>query len=112
MTFAYHLPHATAGSSAVESPADYASGKSMVQVWGLPANVARGVDVHNEVVQEIVLKNAGMLFVDQHRLMPRDREHFHDCCHLTKKGCAVLVRNIVDGVGTRLASQVETRAVE
>jgi hypothetical protein len=47
-----------------------------------------------------------VLLVDQRRLMPGDKEHFHDCCHLTDKGCRVLVRQILDGVGDKLAAKL------
>jgi hypothetical protein len=99
MSFAYHLPQIARGTDAEENPADFASGKSLVRVWGLAENVARGIDVHNEVVQEMVRDHSDLLFVDQRALMPRDREHFYDCCHLTKKGCSVFVGHIASCVG-------------
>jgi hypothetical protein len=99
MTFAYHLPQSADGTHTAASSEDYASGTSFVQVWGLAENVARGIDVHNDIVQEMVRQNPGMLFVDQRALMPRDREHFHDCCHLTEKGCSVFAQHLVSCVG-------------
>jgi hypothetical protein len=99
MSFAYHLPQVAGGTRAAEKAEDYASGTSLVQVWGLPENVAHGIDVHNEVIRETVRRNPGMLFVDQHALMPRDREHFHDCCHLTEKGCSAFVQHIASCAG-------------
>jgi hypothetical protein len=102
MTFAYHLPHVTAGSAAEENPADYASGQSAVRIWGRAEHVARGIDIHNAIVRDLVRENPRLLFVDQHALLPRDPEHFVDCCHLTPRGCAVLARNIVDGIAPKI----------
>jgi hypothetical protein len=104
MTFAYHLPHVIAGSAGDENPADYASGESLVKIWGRGEFVARGIDVHNAIVRDIVREDSNVLFIDQHALMPRGPEHFADCCHLTQKGCTALVRNIVDGVADKLDS--------
>lgn len=100
MTFAYHLPHLATGKD--EDPNDFADHKSSVRIWGYGQNVAQGVDVHNGIVMDLVKNNSDLLFVDQHALMPRDANHFLDCCHFTPSGCTAWVKNVLDHAGDQL----------
>lgn len=106
MTFAYHLPHALSGAERPGDDPDYASGTSLVGVWGRPQHVALGIDTHNRIVKDIVAANPHILFVDQQVRMPGDSAHYFDCCHFTGEGCGVFVRNILDGVSDQLAQRV------
>jgi hypothetical protein len=102
MSFAYHFPRDASGRLLPEGPEHYASGVSVAGIWGLAENVAQGIDVHNAIIQELVREDPTLLYVDQHRLMPKNAVTFHDCCHMTAQGGARFVENILSSLGDRL----------
>lgn len=98
MTFAYHLPQAAAG--APENQNDHAVGRSLVEIWGRPRDVAAAIDAHNLQVNQIVREQPDILLVDQQARITKDKSQFYDCCHFTREGCASFVGNILATLAT------------
>jgi|GEM_PF-2174260 len=84
MTFGYYLPRGYLPGNRWHTSA---------KLWGLPQNVARGIDVHNTVIREMAKTYPGIMFVDQDKLIPKKDGFFRDVCHLTGKGSRSFVDN-------------------
>jgi len=97
MTYAYYLPPNYSLERFEKGQLDYAQSTvkgSPVEIWGLPANVQKGLDVHNNVLQEFA-KTDGVFFVDQQALLGDSAKNFIDVCHLSPAGMEQFVRNLV-----------------
>ena len=87
MTFSYYLPD--------EYP-DVPSWWMPVEIWGKPKYVANGIHVHNTVIENLGRQSPAVVFVDQHRSIPKGMTHFRDICHFTSAGCERFVNNVVN----------------
>ncbi len=96
MSFAYYLPDDYTENAFQSRQLDYTIHTFPVELWGKPECVAKGLRVHDEVVAELARTTPGVKFVDQDGLIPHDRQHFNDICHLTHEGCERFVENLVD----------------
>jgi hypothetical protein len=77
---------------------DYGAHLLPISRWGLPDNVTRAVDAHNEVVRRLAERHPNVILVDLDREMPRDGVYFDDVCHLTVKGSRTWVKLLMQGV--------------
>jgi len=111
MTFAYHVPGNYSRTQFEAGRLDYGPGKHQlpIELWGRPDNVARTIDVHNGIVDELASKNDHVVLVDQHSLMPKDGEHFSDPCHLTEAGVTRFVENMLPAIVDRWESAMQSR---
>ncbi|RKY42854.1 MAG: hypothetical protein DRP85_01455 [Candidatus Makaraimicrobium thalassicum] len=90
MTFAYYLPDGDEYDE--DSPYVRSAG-----LWGEPENVVLGIRAHNEVVRELAL-GGDFMFLDQQKIIDRDRKYFKDICHFSGEGSEIFASNIVDKV--------------
>jgi hypothetical protein len=97
MTFAYYLPADYDRERFERRELDYVRHGSPVELWGDPRNVVAGIEAHNGVVRELAARY-GTLFVDQASLLPREGENFNDICHLSYKGSARFVENLLPAI--------------
>ena len=95
MTFAYYVPPDYSESALEDRSLDYASHTFPIELWGRPECVVAGLEAHNEVTKELARRSTGVIFVDQASMIPGDRRHFNDICHLTHEGCEAFVENIL-----------------
>jgi hypothetical protein len=97
MTFATYIPEGYTEVAFKAKRLDY--GRHLVRIahWGEPENVARTVQLHNEVVRELAGRYDVPL-VDQERLMPTGRAIYDDICHLTPEGNRRFVANLFENV--------------
>lgn len=102
MTYTYYVPANYNLERFRAGQLDYTQHKSPIEIWGKPANVTHGIDVHNAVIRRVAAADPRILFVDQQQLMPPGARHYCDCCHLTEEGCAIFVRHILDTVKGKL----------
>ena len=96
MTYAYYLPPDYSLERFEKGQLDYAQSAvkgSPVEIWGLPANVRKGLDVHNNVLREFA-QTDGAFFVDQQALLGGRPKNFIDVCHLSPAGMEQFVHNI------------------
>ena len=96
MTYAYYIPSNYSLERFQRGELDYARSSmkgSEVEVWGLPDNVRKGMDVQNAVLREVG-KGEGVLFVDQQALLGNEPKNFIDVCHLSPIGMEQFVHNI------------------
>jgi hypothetical protein len=91
LTFAWYLPENYSEEAFAAKTLDYDCHASPVSTWGTPANLAAGLKAHNEVLRGLVNSNPDLLSVDIEALMPAGKQHYDDICHLSPKGCEVLV---------------------
>lgn len=84
-TFAYHVPEDYSLERFKARSLDYAAHRLPVELWGEPRNVVAGLKAHNEVIRKVAA-DSGVMLVDMARVIPRDRIHFDDVCHLTRAG--------------------------
>ena len=98
MSFAYYLTGDYTEQKFDARQLDYTVHTFPVELWGQPACVAAGIEAHNQVVADLARSSDQIRFVDQDRLIPDDRRHFNDICHLTHEGCERFVLNIIDTI--------------
>jgi len=67
-----------------------------LEMWGAPKHVLATVAVHNDIVRSLAAQHAGVLFVDQARLMAGSARYFNDPCHFTVIGSAQFVENLLE----------------
>jgi len=97
MTYAYHIPPDYSLARFEKGQLDYAQSTvkgSPVEIWGLPENVRKGLDVHNKVLREVAQID-GVFFVDQQALLGGHAKDFIDVCHLSPVGMEQFVQNLV-----------------
>jgi hypothetical protein len=99
-TFAWWLPADYSLERYEAHALDYAYGKKAVpiEVWGTPENVAAGLALHNQVIEEVARAAPADLFVDLAARIPPGRRHFQDVCHLTRDGIAALVDAVTEAL--------------
>jgi hypothetical protein len=73
---------------------DYGKYLFAIETWGIPKYVDRCIQAHNDVIKEFI-DRPKVIFVDQAILIPKKGIYFNDVCHLTAKGCALFVDNIL-----------------
>lgn len=83
MTFAYY------------NPPQFPDAWYPTRIWGRPANVEKGIRAHNDVVSRLVQTNPELIFVDQNRLIPKEKAYFRDVCHLSEQGSERFVQNVM-----------------
>lgn len=64
-----------------------------VELWGKPEYVAKGITIHNAIIEELAQSYAHLTFVDQNKLIPKERKYFRDICHFTDQGSERFVNN-------------------
>ncbi len=97
MTYAYYIPADYSLERLEAGQLDYARSTvkpSQVEIWGLPANVRKGLDIHNRVLREFA-DTEGVFFVDQDALIGHRAENFIDVCHLSPAGTEQFVHHIL-----------------
>ena len=112
MTYAYYIPSNYSLERFQRGELDYARSSvkgSEIEIWGLPENVRKGLDVHNTVLRELG-KGEGVLFVDQQALLGNEPKNFIDVCHLSPAGMEQFVQHILaellkQGWGTHLSDE-------
>ena len=65
-----------------------------VELWGLPEHVAKGLQVHNDILRDTAAAHQ-LLFVDEEALMGHDPRYFIDVCHLSPSGSARFADHIM-----------------
>lgn len=89
MTFAYSIPPDYSRERFEQGQLGYDRSRPghPVELWGLPEHVAKGLQVHNEILRAIAAAHQ-LLFVDEETLMGHDPRLFIDVCHLSPSGSA------------------------
>ncbi len=101
MTFCSYLPEDYTLERFEAGTLDYCLHSCAAEIWGAPEQVAKGLKAHNRVIRELGKRfSKEVLFVDQAKHMPKDREHFNDICHLTQRGCSLFVKNLLQEIQT------------
>lgn len=96
MTFSYHLDEKYSLEKFENGSLDYCLHSCPVEIWGTPANIVSGLEVHNRIIRDIESQSpGGTVFVDQEGLIPKNGIHFNDICHLTHIGCSAFAENIL-----------------
>jgi hypothetical protein len=95
-TFAYYIPENYTEEAFAAKTLDYAMHMTPLKRWGTPANVARGLQEHNAVIQDLAVQRPEILFADVQARMPNGKQYFDDCCHLTLPGCARYMEILMD----------------
>ncbi len=107
-TFAYHIPASYTREKFRKGELDYGPGQQAVpaEIWGLPHNVTRTIDAHNQVIRELARKHGCVILVDLARELPTNGRHFSDPCHLTDFGRQAFVERILPPLMRRLSVRV------
>jgi hypothetical protein len=93
MTYAYYLPANYSLQAFLEKQLDYDEQKWPVEIYGQPENVVKAIQAHNNVIQSFS-KHDNLLLLDFQPKVPQNGLYFHDICHLTEKGCALVNEEI------------------
>ncbi|MFI5218185.1 MAG: hypothetical protein ACHQNT_01765 [Bacteroidia bacterium] len=87
MTLAYYLPANYSLEKFKSKSLDYSNHGSPVEIWGKPENVVAGIEMHNRIVKQLAVTNAGnVLFIDMETKLPKGKKYFNDICHFTHTG--------------------------
>jgi hypothetical protein len=115
MSFAYYLPANYSRELFEQGALDYGAGAFhlAIELWGLAANVAKTIDIHNSVIRELARKYTNVTYIDEQSLLPKNARIFSDPCHLTDAGCKEFARNVADrlpaATGSRRSSIGQSR---
>jgi hypothetical protein len=96
-TYAYHLPPDYSEEAFRAKQLDYDLHACAASTWGLPENIARAIDAHNEAVRNVGARR-GLPVIDVNGRMPHSRLCFNDPCHLNAEGCRRFVEMVVEQV--------------
>ena len=96
MTFCSYVPKDYSLERFENRELDYCLNECPIEIWGTPKNIVTGLTVHNKIIKSFAENSAGVVFVDQEALMPKNGLYFNDICHLTHKGCERFVDNIME----------------
>lgn len=98
MTFATYVPKNYSLEAFKEQRLDYGLYLTPIEMWGAREHVLETVALHNEIVRSLAAQRAGVLLVDQARLMAGSPRYFNDPCHFTAAGSAKFVEYLIDGL--------------
>jgi hypothetical protein len=101
MTFAFHLPPDYSLEAFEARSLDYCLHSCPVEIWGRPADISRGIKVHNDIIRGLAAGSEGVVFVDQNARLPGGARYFNDVCHLTQEGGVLFAYNIVNALEER-----------
>ena len=100
--FVYHIPQNYTREKYKAGELDYSNRKGSYKMeaenWGHPQNVARTIDAHNKVIEQISRKNVHVLLIDLRETFPRNKSTFSDPCHLTKDGAEEFVEQMISAL--------------
>jgi len=109
LTFAYHIPEGYTFEKYMDKQFDYVSEATSypVEVWGKPEYVAKGIDVQNQAIRELVseINYDKLYFVDMANLLGKRIGDFSDVCHLSPKGSKKFVGHIMPVILKVLAEE-------
>lgn len=92
-TFAYHLDSNYTQNLFMNRKLSYNPSAEVVfpvELWGLPKNVAKGIDAHNREARR-ASDELGFSLISMDRLLEKNASHFDDICHLSDSGCVRFV---------------------
>lgn len=75
------------------------------EVWGDAENVRRGVQVHNDIIRQIVANHSDLPFIDVQRELI-DIRFFTDVCHLSPQGIEEFVKIVVGEIQRKQLLQI------
>ena len=93
MTFATYVPEDYSLEAFEAKRLDYGLHLTPLEVWGTREHVLETVAVHNEIVRSLAAQHAGVLFVDQAKLMAGVPRYFNDPCHVEAAIGSIARRN-------------------
>lgn len=95
MSFCYYSPTDYSLERFMHWEVDYTLFGAPTEIWGIPKNVIKGMDVHNDIIRAFDGHPGKTTYVDQKASFPRRGEYFNDICHFTQKGCEKFVNGIL-----------------
>ena len=104
MTFATYVPEDYSLEAFKAKRLDYGLHLTPLEIWGTREHVLETVAVHNEIVRSLAAQHAGVLFVDQAKLMAGVPRYFDDPCHFTAVGSSKFVEYLLMGLLPSLRS--------
>lgn len=87
LTYAHYLPAGYSQEAFLRGELDYAAPRLPVELWGDPANVLKGLRVHNEVIRKLAASLPGAGYFDMAAFVPHEGRYFNDICHFSDAGC-------------------------
>lgn len=93
--FAYYVPANYTFERFLQKQLDYDQHISPIELWGLPQNVSKGIDGHNQILRQIAGNNSQILYTDINTAIPKNKNYFNDICHFNLNGCKIFVQKVV-----------------
>lgn len=95
MDYAYYIPPHYSPNAFTAKRLDYGKHITPIEVFGLPENVEKGLQLHNAVLAQVAAAHPAVIYLNQNANIPKSGLYFDDICHLTARGCKRFVENIV-----------------
>ena len=102
MTFAFYVPNNYSLEKFNSGSLDYSSdydeleySPGPIELWGIPENVIKALDIHNQIILDLTRKFNHVRLIDQRMLIPSEGKYFNDICHLSEAGIKKFVGNVV-----------------
>jgi hypothetical protein len=96
ISFASHLPDNYSLEGFLNKKLDYLVHDMPVEVWGEPANVAKGIAAHNGVLRSLRSQHPESHYIDLDRDMSQQGHFFNDICHFSLKGSQRFAQQLFD----------------
>ncbi|MGQ0639852.1 MAG: hypothetical protein ACT4P6_03630 [Gemmatimonadaceae bacterium] len=95
MTFATYLPDNYTREAFEAKNLNYGLHLTALETWGSRENILSALELQNQIVRKLAVRNAGVLFVDQADLMKGVPDFYNDVCHFTLAGSVKFAENLV-----------------
>lgn len=92
--YAYYLPRDYSLSKFLYEKMDYSEQRWPVEIYGKPANVLKGLALHNGIIKQIADNNPNILYINFDSIIPHSGLYFNDICHLSPQGCSMLCEQL------------------
>ena len=90
-TFANYVPQDYTLANFKSKKLDYGEFKSPIEIWGEPKNVIKGIESHNNIINQLsatYIQDENVHFVDMDNSLEKSGKYFDDICHFTNEGSA------------------------
>lgn len=95
--YAYYIPQDYSYDAFKAQTLDYGQQIYPIELYGIPSNVKKALDTHEDIVRNLASEHH-LELLDLQALLPKDSLHFDDVCHITDKACGLFGRTLEETI--------------